>query len=500
MVAAEKRQTGLQKSCKRKNKGSEKNTVMQLLPFQNEARILTNRLLNAHRHPLFVSPTGTGKTITAIAIIADRIKLNQRIFVLTPQDEIFQQWLVQLSRYGIDYGYINQDGVTGRNKMVYICMPMSLNNILSKLPERFKPDVIVTDECHHSRAETWDNIHTYYNNALRMGLTATPKRLDGKSFENIYTDIVQTITMQEAIDAGYLAKPLLVVPEMYKLNVRMQNGDYDVEEQAQQLGKPKIVGNILENYKTIFCGAPTIVACSTFDHAQHMTQQFNNAGWRFEHIHSKLPYSDRKRIIRLIRQKKINGICTVGIGVEGMDIPGLYGLIFLRRTMSLTIYLQFIGRVLRPDKNKKYGIIIDSVGNSFIHGRPEIDRKWSLGNKKDDDNDEMASPTMKLCPICSVMNAQTNKYCHICGYDFFDEIMQTQKKRKLPAVVDGELVLLDDDVLDMRNKKHNIEMIEEHNTHNIALTKKDKMEILKNGLEYHNNFFDKAKKDRKSVV
>jgi len=119
MVAAEKRQTGLQKSCKRKNKGSEKNTVMQLLPFQNEARILTNRLLNAHRHPLFVSPTGTGKTITAIAIIADRIKLNQRIFVLTPQDEIFQQWLVQLSRYGIDYGYINQDGVTGRNKMEF---------------------------------------------------------------------------------------------------------------------------------------------------------------------------------------------------------------------------------------------------------------------------------------------------------------------------------------------------------------------------------------------
>lgn len=153
MVAAENRQTRLPKSCKRKNKRNEKNTVMQLLPFQNEARILTNRLLNAHRHPLFVSPTGTGKTITAIAIIADRIKLNQRIFVLTPQDEIFQQWLVQLSRYGIDYGYINQDGVTGRNKMVYICMPMSLNNILSKLPERFKPDVIVTDECHHSRAE-----------------------------------------------------------------------------------------------------------------------------------------------------------------------------------------------------------------------------------------------------------------------------------------------------------------------------------------------------------
>ena len=119
-----------------------------------------------------------------------------------------------------------------------------------------------------------------------------------------------------------------------------------------------------------------------------------------------------------------------------------------------------------------------------------------MAYKKDDDNDEMASPTMKLCPICSVMNAQTNRFCHICGYDFFDEIMQTQKKRKLPAIVDGELVLLDDDLLDIRNKKQNVEMIEENNTHDtVALTKKEKMKILKNGLEYNNNFFDRAKKN-----
>jgi len=469
---------------------------MSLRQFQIEAQIKINQLLNAGRHPVYVAPTGTGKTITAIHIIEDRLKLKQKIFVLTPQDEIFQQWLSQLSRHGIDYGYINQDGVVGKNKMIYVCMPLSLNNILSKLPERFKPDIIITDECHHVTAATWDNIHAYYSSALRMGLTATLQRLDGQGFEHIYTDVVQTITMQQAIDCGYLAKPLLMVPEIYKLNVRMQNGDFDTAEQAKQLGDAKIIGDVIQKYNTIFCGAPVIVACATFDHAKTMTEKFNSAGWHFEHIHSSLRMSDRKRIIRMVRQKKINGICTVGIGIEGMDIPGLYGLIFLRRTMSLTIYLQFVGRVLRPDRNKKYGIIVDSVGNSFIHGRPEINRKWTLGNKKNDDNDEMASPNMKLCPICSVMNAQTNKFCHICGYDFFDEIMQTQKKRKLPAVVDGELVLLDDDLIDIRNKKHNIEIIEENNTHDtVALTQKEKMEILKNGLEYHNNFFDKAKKN-----
>ena len=223
----------------------------------------------------------------------------------------------------------------------------------------------------HAAASTWQQVYDFFPNSSRIGLTATPQRTDGKPLIPTYSDIVSTITMSEAIEQNFLAKPLTVVPQVYLDKVAIKNGDYDPEEQAAALGKPQIIGNVIENYSMVFGGLPVLVACSTFDHAADMTTKFNEAGWRFEHIHSGLSSDERKRMIREIKEHKINGLCTVGIGIEGMDIPGLYGLLWLRRTLSLTIYLQFIGRILRMFKGKEYGIILDFVGNLFIHGYPE---------------------------------------------------------------------------------------------------------------------------------
>jgi superfamily II DNA or RNA helicase len=224
-----------------------------------------------------------------------------------------------------------------------------------------------------------------------------------------------------------------------------------------------------------------------------MTAEFKKAGWIFEHIHSKLSDGDRKRMIREIRSGKLNGLCTVGIGVEGFDLPGLYGLIWMRRTMSLMIYLQFIGRVLRPLPSKEYGIIIDGVGNCFIHGRPELDRQWSL--QSDYKPDEVGkAPRMKVCPTCGVMNAYENLNCHICGGDMLAE--NGKNKRKLPTMVDGKLVVLDSDIEAMEylgdrirlRKIENQELLkEEKQTELIEITKSDKMKILSRNLTGKNN-------------
>ena len=419
-----------------------------LRPYQTEARYQVNAMLNASRHPLLVMPTGTGKTKTAAEIIRDRISLNRRVFVLTPQEEIFTQWIKELSEAGLKPGYINSDGFMGRNRSVYVCMPMSLDNMLHRLPESVAPDEIITDECHHSQAATWINIYNHYENALRLGLTATPLRMDNKPLGQWYTDIIETINMEQAIKNKYLAEPLVIVPEKYRIDVPIQNGDYDVNLQAQRLGSPQIIGNIIEQYGKIFCGLPILVACCTYEHAKMITEKFILAGWNFEHIHSKLQTSERRRMIREIKSGRINGLCTVGIGIEGMDIPGLFGLIWMRRTMSLTIYLQFIGRILRPAQGKKYGIIIDSVGNAFIHGRPDMERKWSIDQDYEVDwQEENNAPVMKICPVCMVMNATENLYCHICNFDFNDmeAIEDAKNKRKFPKMIDGNLVVLADE-------------------------------------------------------
>jgi len=470
--------------------------------FQQQARQEINRHLNAGRNPVFVSPTGTGKTYTACQVISDRVGLKERIFILTPQDEIFKQWCLELYKHTIDYGTINSKGVQGKNKKVYVCMPLSLNNILSVLPEYFKPNVIITDECHHSAADTWKNIYAYYDKALNLGLTATPQRTDGQGIDDIYNCIVSTIEMNEAIKKSYLAKPLLIVPEQYKLKVNIQNGDYNPEEQAQQLGKTKIIGDVIKRYTDIFSGLPVIVSCSTHEHAKMMTEKFCDAGWKFEHIHSKLSEYDRSQMIKNIKTEKLNGLCTVGIGIEGMDIPGLYGLIWLRRTLSLTIYLQLIGRVLRASPGKEYGIIIDPVGNAFIHGSPELPREWSLQGKNKN-TESIPAPKMKICPNCCVMNSQQNIFCHICKHDFRIESPDI-KKRKIPKMVNGELVLLDESEIEIETdlifqklklqKEDEAIRAEQKKEKELKkeLTKTDKLKILKTGLELKKNSFSNA--------
>ena len=495
------------------------NPSYELRDYQNLAVLKLHQSTNANINSIFCSPTGTGKTKTAIKYIYDRTTLKEIIFILVPQVEIFNQWLFDLNDAGLSSitGYINDKGVFGKNKKIYVIMPMSLIGILSRLPEKFKPDEIITDEAHRSEAATWQTIYNFYSGSKKIGLTATPKRSDGKGLDNTYDKIIETITMQEAIENGFLAQPLLIVPEEYKLKIPIQNGDFSLEKQAEALGKTKIIGNVIENYGKYFNGHQCMVACTTFEHAATMTENFNKSGWNFKHIHSNLNFRERSKILRDLKAKKIDGICTVGIGIEGLDIPGLYGLIWLRRTMSITIYLQFIGRVLRPLDGKKYGLILDFVGNCFLHGRPEMKRKWSLiGDNNEIENDDIKIK-MKICPCCNVMNAELNIFCHICNYDFRSPKPEGTG-RKIPTIVDGSLVLLDDIEIEQREAERKAEIekekllfgtdSEEYGLNDggrpgenkeagepIEISRMDKFNLLKTGLEKNKKIFNDTLKD-----
>lgn len=425
--------------------------MLTLRPYQRNANYQLHTLINAGRHPILANPTGTGKTKTAIALIGERIAMGRRVWVLTPQTEIFSQWLIDAHQNSLNPGTINDKGIQGRDRRLYIVMPLSAVNLLHQIPERLWPDEIITDECHHSAATTWQSIYDFFPRAIRIGLTATPRRTDRRPLSPIYTDIIQTITQRESIDQGYLARPLCIVPKDYHARLDVPGVDIDTPEglarQAAALGETQIIGDVLGNYAYVFAGLPVLVACSTYPHAEQMTAAFNQSGWKWAHIHSNLPDRERARMLRDIRTGKLNGLCTVGIGIEGMDIPGLYGLIWLRRTMSLTIYLQFIGRVLRPLKGKKYGVILDPVGNLFIHGFPDMPHEWSLdGVDPIEPNPDI--PTMISCPWCGTYNATSNLVCHFCNRPLVgDEAEEARKDnaRHLPAMVDGELIAVTSD-------------------------------------------------------
>jgi DNA repair protein RadD len=461
-----------------------------LREYQTDARYQINTLLNAGRSPCLVISTGCGKTKTACTVISDRIDLGERVFVLVPNIEAFGQWMHELTECGLEPGYINDEGMKGRARMVYVCMPISMLNLIQNIPESLAPDIFVIDEAHHTAADSWLDIFDFYPNRRKLGLTATPRRIDNKPL-TMYTDIVSTITMHDAVERGFLARPLVIVPEEWQKKLDIPNEDIDtrqgLEKQAAALGGVTIIGDVIRSYGEVFHGLPVLVACSTFGHAKAMAAAFTTAGWKFEHIHSGLPTAERKRMLRQIRSGDLHGLCTVGIGVEALDIPGLYGLIWLRRTMSVTIYLQFIGRVLRPMPGKQYGVILDPVGNLFIHGFPDAERKWTLDGEAPE-RTESECPTMKICPRCGVANAVGNLTCHMCGLDFSSDEAHEARRRELPTVIDGNLVAVTSDGMARRvsemidEAKQSTEETLDKKAEPVRLSKNERAEYLAGGL------------------
>jgi superfamily II DNA or RNA helicase len=434
----------------------------QARTYQIEAQRQVNTLLNATRHPVYLAPCGTGKTYTAAAIIKDRISLGRRVYVLVPQVEIFDEWMRVLSEFGLQPGYVNDEGVRGKDRGVYVCMALSLINYLATLPESIYPDEIITDEMQHSLAASWEKIYAYFNMALRLGLSATLYHGSLRSFEHLYTDVVQTITKSQAIDGGYITKPLLLAPERWAQHVPKNGEEFDLEKQAEILGAPTIIGNVIDFYAKTFSGLPVLVPCSTHEHAENMTAAFNRSGWRFEHLHSKLGKWERKSILRRIAAAKINGICTVGIGIEGMSIHGLYGVLWLRRTASPIIWTQFNGRAERVMPGKEYYVCADFVGNSVLHGMPDRDMVWKIEQERAEIKETEADrPVMRLCPFCGVMNAGINTVCHFCGMALDAEQPGAQSER-YPAIVSGKLVVVESDT-QVRNIEQHIAEIKEAN-------------------------------------
>lgn len=451
-----------------------------LYPEQSEARYIANTMLNAHISSVFVSPCGTGKTFTTTEIIKDRIALRKRIYVLVPQLEIMTQWQDELTEAGLNPGYVNDEGMRGKDRSVYVCMYQSLVGMLSMIPESLYPDEIIIDETQHILCNSIKTICTHFGKATRLGLTATLYHNSGETFKPWFTEFFQTISKKDAIANHYITEPISIVPEDYLKDIEIPDlgKEYDMDKQAEALGKTRIIGDMIETYERLFNGNPVIVPCATIKQASEIRKMFCDVGWNFEHVHSDgMSKSERKRIISGIASQKIHGLCTVGIGVEGLSIKGLWGVLWACRTKSPIRWTQFNGRAERIYPGKRYALIVDFVGNTLIHGMPSDERKWDLDGKELEQPEDM--PAMVKCPDCGVYNSSMNTECHWCGADltedgkkdgtcrrcrnwkhgecttplFFDEMWLLEegcegfqkKGRSLPAMIDGELVAITTD-------------------------------------------------------
>ncbi|KHD37130.1 DNA helicase [Clostridium acetobutylicum] len=229
-------------------------------------------------------------------------------------------------------------------------------------------DYIVIDEFHHAAAKNYQNIINYFTPKFLLGITATPERMDNKDvFEICYYNVVYEVRLKEAINKGWLVpfRYYGIFDETDYSKITFKNGKYNEEELEKAFMIEKRADLILSHYRK-YNSEKALGFCSSRKHANYMAEYFCNNGIEACAVLSgdSMSYSmGRKEALEKLRQGKIKVIFSVDMFNEGLDVPNIDMVMFLRPTESAAIFLQQLGRGLRKSCDKKYLNVLDFIGN-----------------------------------------------------------------------------------------------------------------------------------------
>lgn len=420
---------------------------MSLRPYQEKALAEIRAALRAGaRAPLLVAPTGSGKTVIFSEIAQGVTARRNRALILVHRREILEQTLRALHRLGVTAGQI----ATGRpmtRDLVQVAMVQTLVRRLAVVP---RPDVIIVDEAHHAvEGNSWGRTLQYWRDVPRVGFTATPERLDGRGLRGTFDEMILGPTIAELVRDGWLSPPALFrPPHEVTAKFHVKRGDFDAGEQQAVMTQRAIVGDVIAHYRRHLDGLPTIVSCVSIDHARIMADTFAEAGYRSAVVWGDMPTEARDAAIGGLADGSVQVVTFCDLIGEGVDVPVIAGVIMLRRTLSLGLYLQIVGRALRPYPGKSRAIILDHAGNYHLHGHVIEDRAWSLDGRPRRKGDPV--PKTTTCPRCFGVWPGTPRTCPACGEALGGET--PDRVAKPLKVLEGELVeagLPDDDARKM---------------------------------------------------
>lgn len=346
---------------------------LEILEKLEVERNIHNRFKN-----LIVAATGTGKTVISAFDYKRFKQLNKssKLLFVAHRKEILTQ--ARATFQGIlkdnNFGQLWVDGIIPDNYEVVFGSVQSLSNRISELslsPEFY--DFIIIDEVHHIKANSYRPIINYFKPKILLGLTATPERMDGGDIlEDFCNKIAAEIRLPEALNSKHLCpfQYFGITDSIDLSSVGWEKGKYIASEltklyTANDRRVSEIISN-LNKYTKNISDVRALGFCATIEHAKFMAQKFCLAGLKAGYLTSDNT-NDRDAIKKNLSEKKINYLFVIDIFNEGIDIPEIDTVLFLRPTESLTVFLQQLGRGLRLADNKDCLTVLDFVGNA----RPE---------------------------------------------------------------------------------------------------------------------------------
>jgi superfamily II DNA or RNA helicase len=400
---------------------------MELTDYQVKMLEEAKEFLRQGKKPVIVAPTGAGKTATICEMLRRSLTKQKTSWFVIHKRELMKQTSRAYTAAGIPHDIISGGRTDGEN----LAKIATVQTLARREPEL--PDLVVIDEAHNSAAKSFD--HTF-KGKFTIGLSGSPERTDGRGLGSRFDAMVLAPSTKELTRMGYLSPYKYFAPSNLDLSkAKKVAGEYTEQSLDDAFAKSTIVGDAVKNYKEKVYGKKTLVFCYSIKHAEETCAVFAATGIPSAFMHSGMNDAQLDKVLQDFATGKIWCLMSVGLAFEGLDIPEAEVVIWLRPTASLIIFLQGVGRVLRPiyaegysrlssmaDRvkgialgKKPFAYIFDHVGNVFRHGLPDDERAWSLEGKKARKKAEGEVKPLSTCGECFTTFPSSKSHCPECG-------------------------------------------------------------------------------------
>lgn len=354
---------------------------IQLFDYQADMVKRVQEAFRNHDSVMVQMPTGTGKTYLLAALVG--LFLKEEVWVVAHRRELVSQIKDTLEKFFPSL----------KSTSIKVTSIQWLSRHYGEMEE--KPGLIVIDEAHHALAETYAEVMNAYPKAKKLGLTATPYRLNGKGFTDLFDTLLCSWSMEKFIAEGrlslydyYSIKPdsaeQLLIDSLQK---RGADGDYQQKELNEVMDVKPSLERLCLAIKEYVPGKKGIVYAISIQHAEHIAEFYRENGIKAVAISSKTPLAERQELIGRFKSSSLSSslnsasddievLVSVDLFSEGFDCPDVEFIQLARPTLSLAKYLQMVGRGLRVAEGKEYCVILDNVGLYKRFGLPSVDRDW----------------------------------------------------------------------------------------------------------------------------
>lgn len=359
---------------------------MKLYPYQADDSKKIQKFLDKGKSVIYQLPTGGGKSYVIQDVIFNNP--NDTVLLLVHKREIIFQLYKTLKEKNLDVGILVGDIKENPNAKILI------GSILTVVRDKRIDDVInrnntllIIDEAHHACSSSYKKVISQLEesnpNLKKLGVTATPYRKDKKLLSDIFSDMVTGLPIRRLQEQGYLSKCRTYVLNLKHVEeVKKSGGDYNISALSRFMRQDNLIQLAIKEYELKGENKQMLVFCVDQKHGKKVQQAYVETGYKdTQYIDSNTPNEKRDQIIKDFRNKKYKILVSIQTLTEGTDIPDAHVCQLLRPTLSLTLYLQIVGRILRVKDDGEEAIILDIANCSKEHGLVTTPRKWGLQNQ-----------------------------------------------------------------------------------------------------------------------